>query len=125
MCSDNTGNTRRGRKDAQEEIQTMMNLADCCHHLQNTIKYINKLPHFQQMSRSLQNAIRHFSKSNLCLAELQKAREELDVTQGLVKIGKTRFATHWSAAVAMDRCLPILKQLVVDRRIELKVCFLI
>ena len=102
-----------------------MNLADCCHHLQNTVKDINKLPHFQEMLASLQNAIRHFSKSNLSVAELQKAREELDVTQGLVKIGKTRFATHWSAAVAMERCLPILKQLVLDRKLELKVFFAI
>ena len=74
------------------------------------------------MLTSLQNAIRHFSMSNLAVAELKKAREELNITQGLVKIGKTRFATHWSAAVAMDQCLPILRQLVLDRKLEINVC---
>ena len=50
MCSDSTGNTRRGRKDAQEALPTVLDLGDCCHHLQNTIKDINKLPEFKDVS---------------------------------------------------------------------------
>jgi hypothetical protein len=70
---------------------------------------------------NLKQTIKFFSKSNKAVAELQKARNDVDITQGLVKIGKTRFATHWSAAVALDRCLPLIKELISKGVIPLPV----
>jgi hypothetical protein len=49
MCSDSTGNTKRGRKDAQEQLITILDLGDCCHHLQNTAGDINKLDEFKSV----------------------------------------------------------------------------
>lgn len=50
MCSNSTGNTKKGRKMIYEEVQTIINLGDCCHHIQNMIKDINKLPEFKEVS---------------------------------------------------------------------------
>jgi hypothetical protein len=52
MCSDSTGNTKRGHKDAQEVFTTILDLGDCCHHLQNTAGDINKLEEFKDMCPS-------------------------------------------------------------------------
>ena len=50
MCSNSTGNTKRGRKEAHEEVPTIIDLGDCCHRLHNTIKDVNKLPEFKSVS---------------------------------------------------------------------------
>ncbi|KAF8148580.1 hypothetical protein B0H34DRAFT_802808 [Crassisporium funariophilum] len=86
VCSDNTGNTRCGRRNAQAVIPTMLNLADCVHHLQNTIKDINGIPEFKD------------------------AQQDAGILQGLIKIGKTRFATHWSAAAALEKNLDLIRE---------------
>lgn len=49
MCSDNTGNTKKARRNIAEKFPTVMNLADVCHHLANTAKDISKLPEFQKV----------------------------------------------------------------------------
>jgi hypothetical protein len=67
----------------------------------------------------LQATVEFFSKSNKAVAELRKARHDVDITTGLVKIGKTRFATHWAAASALNRCLPLIQDLVEEGKIKL------
>jgi hypothetical protein len=49
MCSDSTGNMCLGRKKAQDEFHRILDLGDCCHHMQNTIKDINKLSEFKEV----------------------------------------------------------------------------
>jgi hypothetical protein len=49
MCSDSTGNTCLGRKKARDEFHRILDLGDCCHHMQNTIKDINKLSKFKEV----------------------------------------------------------------------------
>jgi hypothetical protein len=67
----------------------------------------------------LQATVKFFSNSNIAVAELQKARNDVDITTGLVKVGKTRFATHWAAASALNRCLPLIRNLVEEKKIKL------
>ncbi|KAF8484534.1 ribonuclease H-like domain-containing protein [Russula ochroleuca] len=119
VCSDSTGNTKKGRKTIHEEVRTIIDLGDCCHHIQNTIKDINKLSDLREMVSHLQATVKFFSKSNIVVAELRKARNDVDITTGLVKVGKTRFATHWAAASALNRCLPLIRDLVEEGKIKL------
>lgn len=49
MCSDNTGNTKKARRDIAKKFPMILNLADVCHHLSNTAKDISKLPEFQKV----------------------------------------------------------------------------
>ena len=79
--------------------------------------------HNFQMMSNLKKTVRFFSKSTFSAAELQKARKDVDITQGLTKIGKTRFATHWTAAVALEKCLPQIQELLSDGIIKIKVLF--
>jgi hypothetical protein len=49
MCSDSTGNMKHGCKDVKEVLMTILDLGDCCHHLQNMSGDINKLEEFKNM----------------------------------------------------------------------------
>ena len=49
ICSDNTGNTKKARKNVTEKFPAIMNLADICHHLANTAKDISRLPEFEKV----------------------------------------------------------------------------
>jgi len=53
ICSDNTGNTRKARRNIAGRFPNIMNLADVCHHLANTAKDISRLPEFQGVRRWL------------------------------------------------------------------------
>jgi hypothetical protein len=66
----------------------------------------------------LKAAIRFFTKSNFSSAHLKKAREDVGLGQGLIKIGKTRFVTHWSASVALEKNLELIKELVRNETIK-------
>jgi hypothetical protein len=51
MCLDSTGNTRQGRQEVHKLMPSkIMDLGDCCHHIHNTIKDINKLEEFKTVS---------------------------------------------------------------------------
>lgn len=49
VSSDNTGNTRKGRRIICDTIKTILNLPDPAHHLSNMIKDILKLPYFKEV----------------------------------------------------------------------------
>lgn len=72
----------------------------------------------------LKRTIAYFSKSTLAQAELAKARNPDGITRlgiaGLIKIGKTRFASHYSSAMALQRCLPFIQDLVSSKVIKIK-----
>ena len=70
----------------------------------------------------LKQTIKYFSKSNLSTAELRKARKDAGIGQGLRSIGKTWFVTHWTAAVALEKILPLIKNLISDGIAKPKVC---
>ncbi len=70
----------------------------------------------------LKDTIKHFSHSTYSMTQLEQRRLEEEITEGLIKIGKTRFATHYSACVSLERCFPFIRDLVVDKVIKIKVC---
>jgi len=74
------------------------------------------------MMSDLRITIKFFSKSNYAVAMLRKAHVEQDITQGLVAIGKTRFTTKWTAAIALKQCIHVIKELVTEEKINSKVC---
>ncbi|KAJ3713739.1 ribonuclease H-like domain-containing protein, partial [Lentinula guzmanii] len=120
LCSDNTGNTRKGRALSEDETPTLLDFPDPPHHAHNTIKDITNLPEFAEMKTVLRATIKYFSHSNFASRVLQSERLEHGVMEGLVKIGKTRFATHYSASMALDRCFPFIQQIILDKKIEPK-----
>ncbi|KAK0431439.1 ribonuclease H-like domain-containing protein [Armillaria borealis] len=120
LCSDSTGNTKKGKSLAKETLIAILMLPDCCHHLHNTIKEISKLPEFQNMMKLLKDTIKHFSHSTYLMTQLEQRRLEEEITEGLIKIGKTRFATHYSACVSLERCFPFIRDLIVDKIIKIK-----
>ncbi|KAF8348985.1 hypothetical protein F5887DRAFT_1071140 [Amanita rubescens] len=63
IVSDSTGNTRAGQQDAQREIPILLNLGDCCHHIQLTIQDINRIGDFQEFIKTLNAAIRFFTQN--------------------------------------------------------------
>lgn len=61
-------------------------------------------------------------KSNFSAAHLKKAHQDARLGQGLIKIGKTWFVTHWAAAAAvLEKNLELIKELVHNNTIKPKV----
>jgi len=55
----------------------------------------------------------YFSKSTFSSTLLCDSRQTAEITGGgLIKIGKTRFGTHWTSAMGLRRCLPFIKELM-------------
>jgi hypothetical protein len=122
----------------------MLDLCDAVHHLHNTIGDINKLPALKfvrennyliaamqllildmfQLMSTLKGIIKYFSKSGYSTTILRKERNlagDDEPVKALQKIGKTRFGTHWTAANALDPCLPNIRNLVANKVIKFKV----
>ena len=121
----------------------MLDLNDACHHIHNTIKDITSAAEFQhvysclivsgetsanylkfQMLSMLRPIIRHFSKLAKSVAHLRKEHHignEDEKVNMLQKIGKTRFGTHWLAAVSLEQCFPNICHLVESKDIKFKV----
>ncbi|KAJ3725292.1 ribonuclease H-like domain-containing protein [Lentinula raphanica] len=116
VCSDDTGNTRKGRYNTKNQVTSILNLRDACHFIHNMSKDITNLPEFVEMKKTLCNTIKLFSQSKYSARLLKKERLEDNIMQGLVKIGKTRFATHYSASAALDKCFDYIQQLIYDKK---------
>lgn len=69
----------------------------------------------------LKATIQYFSHSDSSTKKVEALRKQENITKGLVTIGKTRFATHYTAAVALERCFPVIRDLTVDKAINFKV----
>ncbi|TFK52817.1 hypothetical protein OE88DRAFT_1606346, partial [Heliocybe sulcata] len=116
VCSDNTGNTKAARRLLTNEVDTIQDLQDCCHHIHNTIKNISDLSEFKPMLSMVKAIIKHFSKSTYSTTMLRRERHvgengEDEPVHALQRIGKTRFSTYWIAAHALDQCLPNIRAL--------------
>ncbi|RDB28214.1 hypothetical protein Hypma_001371 [Hypsizygus marmoreus] len=123
VCSDSTNVTKAARREIAAAIPTVIDLCDCVHHLQNTIKDITKLSEFKFFISILKAIIKHFSKSTYSAALLLKERNvagEDEPVKALQKIGKTRFGTHWMASTALDPCLPSIRKLVIEKEVKFK-----
>lgn len=62
--------------------------------------------------RSLQALLAHFKRSTGATGKLAAARRDLGITQSLVSIGKTRFATIYYAGISVLENLPALYKIV-------------
>ncbi|KAG2070290.1 hypothetical protein BDR04DRAFT_1118473 [Suillus decipiens] len=98
-CSDSTNVTKAGCHELISIVSTMLDLCDAVHHLHNTIGDINKLPKLK-------------FEHNLAGND--------EPVKALEKIGKTCFGTYWTAANALDLCLPHIHNLVVAKSIKFK-----
>ncbi|CDO75074.1 hypothetical protein BN946_scf184703.g4 [Trametes cinnabarina] len=117
ICSDSAGNTRKARELLAKEISGLLNLPDCCHHLQNTAKDITKLPDFKDFIRNLRKIIQYFRRSTKASNDLTAARLEEGLTRGLQSIGKTRFASVYWSAESLRACLPLMRHLVSNGKL--------
>lgn len=121
VVSDSTGNTRLHRELLVNEVSTMLNLPDICHHISNTIKDIVKLEHFKLVVATVRGIISKIHKSHLATAEFSEAQKDVSVSRGLESIGKTRFGTLVIAAQSVERNLPTIKRLVERGKFDLGV----
>ncbi|OSC99612.1 hypothetical protein PYCCODRAFT_1372721, partial [Trametes coccinea BRFM310] len=117
ICSDSAGNTRKARELLAKEISGLLNLPDCCHHLQNTAKDITKLPDFKDFIGNLRKIIQYFRRSTKASNDLTAARLEEGLTRGLQSIGKTRFASVYWSAESLRACLPLMRHLVSNGKL--------
>ncbi|KAK1215885.1 hypothetical protein PQX77_021490 [Marasmius sp. AFHP31] len=120
VCSDSAANVKLGKQLAKVAIPTLITLPDCCHHINLMIKDITKLLEFGPTLKTLKKTIAFFSESKFSARKLKNARKEEDVSCGLTTVGKTRFASHYTAAESIDQCFPITQDLVVDNVIKIK-----
>ncbi|KAI0027166.1 ribonuclease H-like domain-containing protein [Vararia minispora EC-137] len=105
---------------ATEAIK-LLNAADVCHRFHNTSKDIAKLSVFNMPIQTTKHAIKFFSKSTLAKTAFKCLMPRHRITRGLQKFGKTRFGSISHSVSSMQRCLPIIHELVRTRRIKLPV----
>ncbi|KAF8999046.1 hypothetical protein BDZ89DRAFT_896555, partial [Hymenopellis radicata] len=109
---DSTGNTRVSRRVVDRERPTVIVLPDGCHHINNYLKNIAKLDYFESPILVVRGTIRYFHESHFAIADLKRARLELDITRGLESIGKTRFATLFRSSRSVQQCSPAIQRAV-------------
>lgn len=68
--------------------------------------------------------IRYFKKSTYAAAHLRDKREEMGIKQGLVSIGKTRFATVYHSGESLRVNQPAIESLCRSGEIKIKVLHL-
>ncbi|KAI4522829.1 hypothetical protein K525DRAFT_197894 [Schizophyllum commune Loenen D] len=118
VCCDSTGNTYGSRGLIEGDVKTVLALADAGHHLGNTSKDLVKLPCFKRVIQGMRAIISKFHKSHPAIHALEKQRDALGITRGLVSISKTRFAAITHSAISVQRCAPAIKLVVRDRTID-------
>ncbi|KAI0668206.1 ribonuclease H-like domain-containing protein, partial [Trametes maxima] len=119
ICSDSAANTRKARELLAKAVPALLNLSDCCHHLQNTAKDITKLTDFKTFVSNLRKIVSYFRRSTKASAELATTRAEDGITRGLQSIGRTRFASIYWSADALKTCLPSIRQLISSGKLQL------
>ncbi|TFK80579.1 hypothetical protein K466DRAFT_503657, partial [Polyporus arcularius HHB13444] len=120
VCSDNAGNTKKARALLKQLTPSVLDIGDCCHHLQNTAKDLTRLPEFKEVIGQLRKIITYFRKSTLANTELSALRAEDGVARGLESIGKTRFATVYWSSESIRQCLPQLRRIVGSGKFAIK-----
>ncbi|KAF7303480.1 DUF659 domain-containing protein [Mycena indigotica] len=112
LVSDDAGNTRVARELIAEKYPTIIALADAPHHLSNLVKDICKLAHFEEGIEKMRTVIGFFSTSTYAGTHLKALRVIMDITKGLVTVGKTRFGTMYWSGYALLRNLPAIHELI-------------
>ncbi|KAJ4500079.1 ribonuclease H-like domain-containing protein [Lentinula lateritia] len=123
LNSDNTGNVRKGRQDYTLVHSTVLNTRDSPHAFHNTIGEINKLSWIQPMISMAARVIKYSRKSNISSSALKKdaaESRELERSKGLISVGGTRFATHYSSLTSLEPHLRAIQRLVENGTIEIK-----
>ncbi|KAJ3859091.1 ribonuclease H-like domain-containing protein [Lentinula novae-zelandiae] len=123
LNSDNTGNVRKGRQDYTLVHSTVLNTRDSPHAFHNTIGEINKLSWIQPMISMAAKVIKYLRKSNISSSALKKDAAEsckLERSKGLISVGGTRFATHYSSLASLEPHLRAIQRLVENGTIEIK-----
>ncbi|KAF8596965.1 hypothetical protein BDV93DRAFT_453992, partial [Ceratobasidium sp. AG-I] len=112
VVSDNAGNTRAARSLLEQEYPWIITLQDACHHQSNAAKDIGELSHFRSCIAKMRSIITHFHTSSFAARHLSALRAKYHVSQGLVAIGNTRFASFYYASQSTLRCLPLILELI-------------
>ncbi|CAK5273903.1 unnamed protein product [Mycena citricolor] len=112
VSCDSTGNTRLSRDLLVDEIPTLTQAPDPCHHASNLIKNICAIEYFVMPILKIRDIVSHFSQSTQASTHLDGMRVSLGLNHGLQKIGKTRFGTVFWATSALDPLLPPIHMLV-------------
>lgn len=119
VCSDNTNVTKAARKELNRCYPWILPIWDCIHVLHSLIGDITAIPVFKAMADVMKPLLGYFSKSSHATNQLRELRNaSTERTGELQKIGKTRFGTHWSAAVALQPCLSHIRTLVQNGTIK-------
>ncbi|KAF8597208.1 hypothetical protein BDV93DRAFT_453421, partial [Ceratobasidium sp. AG-I] len=112
IVSDNAGNTRAARTLIEQEYPWIIALQDARHLLNNAAKDVGELKHFQPCITKLRSIITHFHSSSYASRHLSALRVTYHINEGLVAIGKTRFASYYYASRSTLRCLPLILELL-------------
>jgi hypothetical protein len=76
---------------------------------------------FCQTIKTTKRVIQWFSKSTIGKYHLKYERRRFNVTHGLQKVGKTRFATHYHSGNSLLKCLPPIRSLCDKEIIKIPV----
>ena len=131
VCSDNTGNTRKGQGLAVTKWPQNLDLLDACHLLSNTGKDICRLPEFKEVSHlypknnscliwiqpitEMRSILAFLSKSGYTKEHLNAQCAKLKIGCGIESISKTRFATVYWTAASVQHCLPTFTAIVENQ----------
>ncbi|KAF7791186.1 hypothetical protein EIP86_002198 [Pleurotus ostreatoroseus] len=135
-ASDSTGNTLGARRRFYRARRTIFSLRDPHHHFNLYLKDICGLEHFElvrclsssrttfshrsaQCREVVSVVLTHFSLSSDSSWNLELLRKEAGVSRGLEKSGRTRFATTIWAVVSVQRCLPLIQELLDKGQLDL------
>jgi len=139
VCSDSTGNTKKGQWLTAIKWPRILDLMDACHLLANTCKDISVLPEFKEVSHRLAHGQLTYAESNLqtileiraILAFLSRSgytwehldfqHTQLGISEGIVHIGETRFGTVYWTATSVQHCLPAFMAVVKDKALDIDI----
>ncbi|KAJ7195433.1 ribonuclease H-like domain-containing protein [Mycena pura] len=125
IVSDSTNVTLPERREITKEIPTVLDLCDVVHFLQHVIEDITNLTEFATVRSICTMLMTGFNfksgkaKANLKDAGVGKGKDDVCVHM-LAKIGKTRFATHYMAAVTIEPALEYIQELVAKGVVSFK-----
>jgi hypothetical protein len=134
-CSDNTGNTSKGRRLTSTKYPHILNLQDADHELSLTINEICSLDFFKpvrerscpqlqltdvkaQVISTLRGVVAHMNKSTYTMEHFDYQRKKMGIGRGLESIGDTRFGTLYWSGQAVIRGLPALKVIIADDNLQ-------
>ncbi|PVF93460.1 hypothetical protein CPB86DRAFT_715359, partial [Serendipita vermifera] len=115
--SDSASLTKSARRELTQKYPTILNFADPCHHLNLTIKDITALPDFKDTIQDVKAIVAFFSKSHKAAIELRELNLANNITRGLEKVGRTRFATHYWSVLSAHRSHDQIEKLVRDGKV--------